>query len=121
MRKGLIIVLALVALLALPAVVAADSLPMKGDVNGDGRCNTVDAMLIARYTVDPTATGGVLATPFTDEAVLCADVNGDGRVTIVDAMLVSRYAIDSTGAGGIHVSNWPSLWEGSTEFAPPAP
>lgn len=53
-----------------------------GDVNGDGKINSTDAVLILRYA----AQLGV------DIDTAAADVNGDGKINSTDAVLVLRYA-----------------------------
>ena len=53
-----------------------------GDVNGDGKVNSTDAVLILRYA----AQLGV------DIDTAAADVNGDGKINSTDAVLVLRYA-----------------------------
>lgn len=56
-----------------------------GDVNGDGKVNNVDAMLILQYAV------GVIKE---DRLNLnMANVNGDSKTNNVDAMLVLQYAV----------------------------
>jgi glucose/arabinose dehydrogenase/plastocyanin len=54
----------------------------KGDVNGDGQVNIVDALLIAQSTV-----GLRIVDP------VVADVNGDGTVNIVDALFIAQYTV----------------------------
>ena len=53
-----------------------------GDVNGDGKVNSTDAVLILRYA----AQLGV------DIDTAAADVNGDGKINSTDAVLILRYA-----------------------------
>ena len=53
-----------------------------GDVNGDGKVNSTDAVLILRYA----AQLGV------DIDMAAADVNGDGKINSTDAVLILRYA-----------------------------
>lgn len=56
-----------------------------GDVNGDGKVNTIDALLIQRHVVKlSTLSGNYLAA---------ADINGDGSVNTVDALLIQRYVV----------------------------
>ena len=54
-----------------------------GDVNGDGKVNSTDAVLILRYA----AQLGV------DIDTAAADVNGDGKINSTDAVLILRYAV----------------------------
>ena len=56
----------------------------KGDVNGDGEIDEMDAMLASRYSA------GML--DLTPDQLAAADVNGDGEVDEMDAMLISRYS-----------------------------
>ncbi len=55
-----------------------------GDVNGDGRINTGDAVIISKYS---SKLGDLPAGSET-----YADVNGDGRINTGDAVLVARLA-----------------------------
>ena len=55
-----------------------------GDVNDDGRINSMDILLIARYI----AGHDLSALTFIREA---ADVNGDGQINIFDVLLLQRY------------------------------
>ncbi|MEX2158773.1 MAG: choice-of-anchor Q domain-containing protein [Dehalococcoidia bacterium] len=57
--------------------------PQAGDVNGDGRIDSVDAALILQHTAGLLDT---LAYP------AAADVNHDGRVDSIDASLVLQFA-----------------------------
>lgn len=120
MRKGLIVAAALAALLALPAVVGADGLPMKGDFTGDGHANGIDALAIMQYVVDPTGVQGILQFTPTATNIACGDVNGDGFTNGIDALAIMQWVVDPTGSQGIMTVDWPALWEGSTEYAPPA-
>jgi hypothetical protein len=54
----------------------------KGDVNGDGQVNIVDALFIAQSTVGLRTVNPVVA-----------DVNGDGTVNIVDALFIAQYTV----------------------------
>ncbi len=65
---------------------ALEKLPagMYGDVNGDGRVNTGDTVIISKYA---SKLGDLPAG-----SEVYADVNGDGRVNTGDAVLVARYA-----------------------------
>ena len=58
---------------------------LMGDANGDGLVDSSDALLILRYTADPTAiSAGLLAG---------CDVNGDGRVDSADALIILRQSM----------------------------
>ena len=56
-----------------------------GDVNGDGIVNTVDAVLILRYSM------GLINIEFDTRSI---DINGDGIVDISDAILILRIAMN---------------------------
>lgn len=58
---------------------------IKGDVNGDGRVDPDDAILVLRVSV------GIVEP--TEAQVLAADMNGDGAVESDDAILILRAAI----------------------------
>lgn len=58
---------------------------LMGDVNGDKKVNSMDAMLVLRHYV-----GFVGADQLT---VAAADVNGDGNINSVDAMLILRHYV----------------------------
>jgi hypothetical protein len=55
----------------------------RGDVNGSGTVDIVDALLIARYSAGLNPAGFVTEN---------ADVNTDGQITILDALLTARYS-----------------------------
>jgi len=56
-----------------------------GDVNNDGDIDSVDAMILLRYSVN-------LVT-LTEAQLAAADVNGDGNADIGDAVLILRYDV----------------------------
>ena len=56
-----------------------------GDVNGDKKITSADAVLMARSEM------GYIT--LTDRQAKAADVNGDGVVTVADMVLVQRYAL----------------------------
>jgi len=58
---------------------------LKGDVNGDGRINSLDLMLVKRHILGLEKLDG--------EAFNAADVNGDGKVNSVDAMRIQRHIL----------------------------
>ena len=66
----------------------------KGDANGDGKINAVDASdILSIYT--RISTGGA---KLTDAEKACCDVNSDGTVNAIDASYVlSFYAYSQTG------------------------
>ena len=58
-----------------------------GDVDGNGRVDLADALLIASYSEDPT-----LILPNGD--ITLGDVNRDGQVDLADARLIEAYHAD---------------------------
>jgi hypothetical protein len=64
-----------------PSVTTAPSCSLKGDVNGSGSIDIVDALLVAQSYV------GLNPSNFNAS---CADVNCSGAVDIVDALLVAQ-------------------------------
>ncbi len=56
--------------------------PLCGDVNGDGRVTSVDAMIDARI-----ANRLIIPTP---SQAVCGDVNRDGAINVLDALLIAR-------------------------------
>lgn len=60
---------------------------LAGDANGDGVVNYLDAMLIARYYVDPSAVETI--------DLEAADMNGDGSVNYLDIMAVLKAYADN--------------------------
>ena len=57
-----------------------------GDVNGDGRINADDAVLVLRYAVE--------LTEFNETQKLAADVSKDGRINADDAVLILRFEVN---------------------------
>ncbi len=58
------------------------SCPLCGDVNGDRRVTSVDAMIDARI-----ANRLIVPNPL---QTICGDVNIDGRINVLDALLIAR-------------------------------
>ncbi len=58
---------------------------VKGDANGDGKVNAMDATLVARHAVGTYT--------LSDEALALCDVNADGKINAMDATLIARFAI----------------------------
>ena len=56
-----------------------------GDVNGDGRVNSMDYLLIKRYMLR--------SADLTKDEQANADVNGDGTVNAKDYIWVKRYVL----------------------------
>ena len=97
---GIVIALAAVALVTLPAdlgfdqaqpdsVSAGSSLP--GDVNCDGTVNSIDAALVLQFSAGLL---GVLPCPEN------GDVNGDGNINALDAALILQFAAGLLGTLG---------------------
>lgn len=57
-----------------------------GNVNGDGKINADDAVLVLRYAVE--------LTEFNETQKLAADVSKDGRINADDAVLILRFAVN---------------------------
>ena len=76
----------------------ADSL--LGDVDGDGRVDIVDALLVAAYAVDPARSASDLdGEAVEDQAriasiIALGDVNGDGVLNLTDAALIGRSSVE---------------------------
>ena len=95
MRKGLVLLVAL-CLVAIPIISsgmqASAALYQQGDVNGDGRINTSDYVLVKRH---------VLRTLELDAARReRADVTGDGRINISDYALLKRHVLGTYDLNG---------------------
>ena len=78
---------------------AADSTAMKaaasgsrilGDVDGNGRVDIIDALLVGLYSLDASIT-----IPNNGDISL-GDVNHDGLIDITDAYLIATYSVDPT-------------------------
>ena len=61
-----------------------------GDINGDGKINTTDLILIRRYMAEYEVGS------FNK---LAADINGDGKINTADLILIRRYLADLPGTG----------------------
>jgi hypothetical protein len=66
-------------------IMNALTIKMMGDANGDGKVDSYDAALIARYDI------GLIGAENLNLAV--CDINGDGIVDSYDATLVARYDV----------------------------
>ena len=58
----------------------------KGDINGEGKVNSKDAIFVLRYYVDLEKISG--------EFLTAADVNNDGKVNSKDALSILRFYVD---------------------------
>ncbi|TYQ13383.1 UNVERIFIED_CONTAM: RHS repeat-associated protein [Acetivibrio alkalicellulosi] len=58
-----------------------------GDLNGDGRVNSTDYVLIRRYILR------IMENP-SDERMIAADLNGDGRLDSTDAVILRRMLLE---------------------------
>ena len=56
-----------------------------GDVNGDGKVNTIDALNALRYDVDIVS--------LNKYEVTALDLNGDGKSDTLDALILLRYDV----------------------------
>ena len=59
-----------------------------GDVDGNGRVDMVDALIVAMYSVDASRLAAHLPH------IALGDVNGDGRIDFVDAYLIGTYSVN---------------------------
>lgn len=57
------------------------------DVNGDGKINSADALIVLQYSVD------LNDTIKTEEQFMNADTNGDGRINSVDALTILKISV----------------------------
>lgn len=58
------------------------------DVNGDGKVNSSDALIVLQYAVDMDN------SIKTEDQKLCADTNGDGKINSYDALIILKIAVD---------------------------
>lgn len=58
---------------------------IKGDVNGDGACSSVDALMAERYIIGTYNLTGAFFSG--------SDINGDGKVSTVDVLYMERHII----------------------------
>jgi hypothetical protein len=77
--------------------ISVSSFALCGDINGDGNVDIVDALLLAKYVVNPIITDNIsLYTPD------IADVNNSGTIDIVDALCIAQAAV------GVRTLNCPA-------------
>ena len=58
---------------------------VKGDISGDGKIKSNDALLISRYLVN--------LTTLDQNKIKAADVSNDGKIKSNDALLISRFLV----------------------------
>ena len=56
-----------------------------GDINGDGKINLMDAVIVQKVSLDMLTLDG--------QNKLNADMNGDGEITIYDAIMIQKCAL----------------------------
>jgi hypothetical protein len=64
----------------------AQSVPLKGDVNGDGKVNQIDINFVEYYILQ-----SITLTP---DQFTAADVNGDRQVTITDLLQIEKIILN---------------------------
>ncbi len=81
MKRTLSLILALVLAISAFGIIA--SAKAAGDVTGDGKVNSSDALLVLQYSVDKSK-------PIDKTA---ADVNGDGKINSTDALTILKISV----------------------------
>ena len=76
-----------------PAKLPTDSDPIYGDLDGDSKITSSDALLILRQSVN--------LENFTPALKNLADVDGDGMITSADSLEVLRYSVGLPTKGNI--------------------
>ena len=56
--------------------------PVKGDIDGDGKINAIDAAMIYKFVKNNTE--------LTEEQLSACDMNGDGKINALDAALIYK-------------------------------
>ena len=59
---------------------------LTGDLNGDGKVNTADAVIVLKYAAEMVT--------LDDRQLLAGDTNHDGKVNTADAVLILKYAAE---------------------------
>lgn len=97
MKKIIAITLALVSIMAvsIPAFAAtAKTTPTKtviiGDVDGNGKIELVDALLVVRHAMNISS--------LTEDQMTRADINEDDNINLTDALLIIRTALGITAS-----------------------
>ena len=57
-----------------------------GDVNGDGSIDTLDAIIVQKYSADKTK--------LNDRQLYVGDVNDDGYVDVLDAAMIQKFSVE---------------------------
>ncbi len=57
-----------------------------GDVNGDGSIDTLDAIIVQKYSADKTK--------LNDRQIYVGDVNDDGYVDVLDAAMIQKFSVE---------------------------
>jgi hypothetical protein len=83
-KRGVLLTGILILFSSLFCLSASGHSTIRGDINGDGVVDMVDAMLIAQYA------GGMNPDNFNADA---ADINTDGKTDDEDAILAAQYGI----------------------------
>ena len=65
-----------------------------GDINLDGKVNTLDVRLALTVYVDKMVQSDD-AVPLTDEQFRFADINEDGKIGLTDVRLILRYYVEN--------------------------
>jgi len=92
-KRRLVLIGALIALLVVPATVAADTPLIVGDVSQDGMVNVADVIQIMQYTVG--------MRQFDADQLRCGDTTADGQVTVGDAVHIMQFTVDPDGTHGV--------------------
>jgi uncharacterized protein YkwD len=100
LKKLTAIITAAIMSATLLQTIGAISPYVQGDVNGDGKVNAADAVLVLKHTVSSVAGTPLLG----GYALTSADVTGDGKVNAADAIIILRYVTMS-------ISNPNVTWE----------
>ena len=68
-----------------PSYIPEQSYKLKGDADGNGSVNYMDAMLVLRHSVG--------LEQLSDNTITLCDVDGKAGLSYMDAMLILRYSI----------------------------
>lgn len=64
-----------------------DELFLYGDLNEDGKIDSLDSALLGRYIL------GIITEFPTENGEIAADLNGDGKINTMDYTLLKRYIL----------------------------